>query len=64
MKTTRRVASRWTKAHRQPKIASYTVHRSLANTEDDEERFAAILVLQEGEVPVDDGQREPLACAG
>jgi hypothetical protein len=48
VKTTRWVASRWPKEHRQPKIASYTVHRSLANVEDDEERFAAILVLPEG----------------
>jgi hypothetical protein len=47
-KTTRWVASRWPKGHRQPKIASYTVHRSLANIEDDDERFAAIVVLSEG----------------
>lgn len=48
VKTTRWVASRWPKEYRQPKIASYTVHRSLANIEDDEERFAAIVVLPEG----------------
>ncbi|MFF9490613.1 DUF6192 family protein [Streptomyces sp. NPDC014676] len=42
VKTTRWVASRWPKEHRSPKTASYTVHRALANIEDEAERFAVI----------------------
>ncbi len=42
VKTTRWVASRWPKEHRSPKTASDTVHRALANIEDESERFAAI----------------------
>ncbi|MEH0420459.1 DUF6192 family protein [Streptomyces sp. B21-083] len=48
VKTTRWVASRWPKERRQPKIASYTVHRALANIEDENERFAAILTPPDG----------------
>src|SRR4051794_3551109 len=48
VKTTRWVASRWPKQHRQPKIASCTVHRALANIEDEDERFAAILTPPDG----------------
>ncbi|TDC76422.1 DUF6192 family protein [Streptomyces hainanensis] len=47
VKTTRWVASRWPKEHRQPGV-SWTVHRILASIEDEEERFAAILTPPEG----------------
>ncbi|MFJ6438850.1 DUF6192 family protein [Streptomyces sp. NPDC091416] len=43
VKTTRWVASRWPKERRRPGLASYTVHRALANIEDEERRFATIL---------------------
>ncbi|MET9648577.1 DUF6192 family protein [Streptomyces syringium] len=41
VKTARWVASRWPKGHRQAGV-SYTVHRILADIEDEDERFAAI----------------------
>ncbi|WDV49328.1 DUF6192 family protein [Streptomyces coeruleorubidus] len=59
VKTTRWVASRWPKEHRQPKIASYTVHRTLANIDDEAERFAAILTPPDGKArwTTDDASR-------
>ncbi|MEV6840987.1 DUF6192 family protein [Streptomyces sp. NPDC051133] len=59
VKTARWVASRWPKERRQPKIASYTVHRSLANIEDEDERFAAILTPPDGKTrwTTDDANR-------
>ncbi|MFF3350958.1 DUF6192 family protein [Streptomyces sp. NPDC002779] len=59
VKTARWVASRWPKQHRQPKLASYTVHRSLANIEDEDERFKAILTPSNGKArwTTDDANR-------
>ncbi|MFC4517737.1 DUF6192 family protein [Streptomyces ehimensis] len=47
VRTYRWVASRWPKEHRQGD-ASYTVHRILADIEDEDERFAAILTPSAG----------------
>jgi Family of unknown function (DUF6192) len=47
VKGARWTASRWPKEHRQAGV-SFTVHRILANIEDDEERFAAIKTPPEG----------------
>lgn len=59
VKTTRWVASRWPKEHRSPKTASYTVHRVLANIEDEAERFAAIGTPPDGKTrwTTDDASR-------
>lgn len=59
VKTTRWVASRWPKDRRRPKTASYTVHRSLANIEDEGERFATILTPPDGKArwTADDANR-------
>ncbi|HBF85398.1 MAG TPA: RacO protein [Streptomyces sp.] len=60
LNTTRWVASRWPKDRRRPEIASYTVHRSLANIEDDEVRFATILTPPDGKArwSADDANRQ------
>ncbi|MFY1675467.1 DUF6192 family protein [Streptomyces sp. WMMC905] len=59
VKTARWVASRWPKDRRRPKLASYTVHRSLASIEDEDERFAAILRPPDGKArwSADDANR-------
>ncbi|MEV8421451.1 DUF6192 family protein [Streptomyces niveus] len=60
VKSVRRVASRRPADRRQPGV-SWTVHRVLADIENDEERFAATLTPPEGKTrwTADDASRGP-----